>query len=249
MKKVYISPVILSGGSGSRLWPLSREEHPKQFLNLLDSNSLFQNAISRIISMVNNEVKINDTLVVTNEKHRFLVLDQLDKIHLNKKTKILLEPVGLNTAPALTLAALEAGKNGNDPVLVVVPADQTIIDKKSFNQALESAIKVASNNSIVILGIKPNAPNTGYGYIKVENNIGDFGEVNVDNFVEKPNLEKAKEYFRSGDYFWNGGIFVVKASIWLKAINQFRPDIFTATSAAWKKNSADGVFIRPDIEL
>ena len=249
MKKVFISPVILSGGSGSRLWPLSREEHPKQFLNLLDSNSLFQDAISRIITMANNEIKIDDTLVVTNEKHRFLVLDQLDKIHLNKKTKILLEPVGLNTAPALTLAALEAEKKGNDSVLVVVPADQTITDKKSFNQALESAIKVASNNSIVILGIKPNAPNTGYGYIKIENNIGDFGEVNVDNFIEKPNLKKAKEYLRSEDYFWNGGIFVVKASIWLKAINQFRPDIFIATSAAWKKNSIDGEFIRPDTDL
>jgi len=202
MDKAYISPVILSGGSGSRLWPLSREEYPKQFLSFLDSNSLFQDGISRIKTIANNKIEIDDILVVANEKHRFLVLDQLDKIHLNKKTKILLEPIGLNTAPALTLAALEAEKKGNDPVLVVVPADQTITDEKAFNHALESAIKVALNNSIVILGISPNAPNTGYGYIKVDDSIGKFDQVNVDKFIEKPNLEKAKEYLKSGNYFW-----------------------------------------------
>jgi len=249
MDKVYISPVILSGGSGSRLWPLSREEYPKQFLSFLDSNSLFQDGISRIKTIANKKIEIDDILVVANEKHRFLVLDQLDKIHLNKKTKILLEPFGLNTAPALTLAALEAEKKGNDPVLVVVPADQTITDEKAFNQALESAIKVALNNSIVILGISPNAPNTGYGYIKVDESIGKFDQVNVDKFIEKPNLEKAKEYLKSGNYFWNGGIFVVKTSVWLKAIDKFRSDILIATKAAWKKKSIDGEFIRPDAEL
>ena len=249
MDKVYISPVILSGGSGSRLWPLSREEYPKQFLSFLDSNSLFQDGISRIKTIANKKIEIDDILVVANEKHRFLVLDQLDKIHLNKKIKILLEPFGLNTAPALTLAALEAEKKGNDPVLVVVPADQTITDEKAFNQALESAIKVALNNSIVILGISPNAPNTGYGYIKVDESIGKFDQVNVDKFIEKPNLEKAKEYLKSGNYFWNGGIFVVKTSVWLKAIDKFRSDILIATKAAWKKKSIDGEFIRPDAEL
>ena len=160
MKEIHISPVILSGGSGSRLWPLSREEHPKQFLNLSGSKSLFQDAINRIVNINNKAITIDNTIVVTNEKHRFLVLDQLERMSLNK-VKILLEPASLNTAPALTFAALEAKTNSHDPILVVVPADQTISDDKAFTKTLESAIKAATNNSIVILGIKPNTPNTG----------------------------------------------------------------------------------------
>ena len=191
MKKIQISPVILSGGSGSRLWPLSREEYPKQFLNLSGSKSLFQDAIDRIVNINNKAITIDNTIVVTNEKHRFLVLDQLDRMNLDK-VKVLLEPASLNTAPALTLASFEAETNGNDPILVVVPADQTISDNKAFSKTLESAIKAATNNSIVILGIKPNAPNTGYGYIKTTDNIGEFGEFSVERFIEKPNLAKAK---------------------------------------------------------
>ena len=248
MKKIQISPVILSGGSGSRLWPLSREEYPKQFLNLSGSKSLFQDAIDRIVNINNKAITIDNTIVVTNEKHRFLVLDQLDRMNLDK-VKVLLEPASLNTAPALTLASFEAETNGNDPILVVVPADQTISDNKAFSKTLESAIKAATNNSIVILGIKPNAPNTGYGYIKTTDNIGEFGEFSVERFIEKPNLAKAKEYFKAGHYFWNGGIFVVKASIWLKAINQFRSDIYSGTNEAWLKKSVDGEFIRPDSAL
>ena len=248
MKKIQISPVILSGGSGSRLWPLSREEYPKQFLNLSGSKSLFQDAIDRIVNINNKAITIDNTIVVTNEKHRFLVLDQLDRMNLDK-VKVLLEPASLNTAPALTLASFEAETNGNDPILVVVPADQTISDNKAFSKTLESAIKAATNNSIVILGIKPNAPNTGYGYIKTTANIGEFGEFSVERFIEKPNLAKAKEYFKAGHYFWNGGIFVVKASIWLKAINQFRSDIYSGTNEAWLKKSVDGEFIRPDSAL
>ena len=248
MKKIQISPVILSGGSGSRLWPLSREEYPKQFLNLSGSKSLFQDAIDRIVNINNKAITIDNTIVVTNEKHRFLVLDQLDRMNLDK-VKVLLEPASLNTAPALTLASFEAETNGNDPILVVVPADQTISDNKAFSKTLESAIKAATNNSIVILGIKPNAPNTGYGYIKTTDNIGEFGEFSVERFIEKPNLAKAKEYFKAGHYFWNCGIFVVKASIWLKAINQFRSDIYSGTNEAWLKKSVDGEFIRPDSAL
>ena len=248
MKEIHISPVILSGGSGSRLWPLSREEHPKQFLNLSGSKSLFQDAINRIVNINNKAITIDNTIVVTNEKHRFLVLDQLERMSLNK-VKILLEPASLNTAPALTFAALEAKTNSHDPILVVVPADQTISDDKAFTKTLESAIKAATNNSIVILGIKPNTPNTGYGYIKTSDNIGDFGQFSVERFVEKPNLAKAREYFKAGNYFWNGGIFVVKASVWLKAISQFRPDIYSSTNEAWLRKSVDGEFTRPDCKL
>ena len=257
-------PVILCGGSGTRLWPLSRSGFPKQYLVLSGDGSqqtLFQQAIERIHSVASAQVKIGSTLIVTNEEHRFLALDQLRELKnelKNFEATLLLEPSGRNTAPALTLAALYAqehavGTNG-DPILVVTPADQTIKNGPAFTKALQQAVGIANDGAIAILGITPSAPETGYGYIKVQNTqVGSNGEFIVERFVEKPDAATAKKYLEEGSYFWNGGMFVLKASVWLAALKEFRPDILTATQKAWqvkqKDGSGDAVFLRPGKEL
>ena len=259
-----ILPVILCGGSGTRLWPLSRSGFPKQYLVLSGDGSqqtLFQQAIERIHSVASAQVKIGSTLIVTNEENRFLALDQLRELKnelKNFEATLLLEPSGRNTAPALTLAALYAqehavGTNG-DPILVVTPADQTIKNGPAFTKALQQAVGIANDGAIAILGITPSAPETGYGYIKVQDaQAGSNGEFIVERFVEKPDAATAKKYLEEGSYFWNGGMFVLKASVWLAALKEFRPDILTATQKAWqvkqKDGSGDAVFLRPGKEL
>lgn len=241
---IQITPVILCGGSGTRLWPLSRAGFPKQFLVLSGTNSLFQQAVERVNGIACSEMVVGETLVVTNEEHRFLALDQLRELKSVAAT-LLLEPVGRNTAPALTLAALQATANGGDPILVVTPADQTIMDAAAFTAALQNSVRAAAHGAIVILGITPDSPETGYGYIKRECVSGVYGEHGVAQFAEKPDLETAKTYLASGDYAWNSGMFVLKASTWLKALAQFRPDIAAASQQAWAGNSADAPFVRP----
>jgi len=224
-----VLPVILCGGSGTRLWPLSRSGFPKQFLVLSgdDSNqSLFQQAINRIHGVANKNIEIGKTLIVTNEEHRFLALDQLRELKRVDAT-LLLEPLGRNTAPALTLAALYACEQGGDPVLVVTPADQTVVEASAFTAALEKAIAIAQENAIAILGITPKSPETGYGYIKAISTHD--GQYTVERFVEKPDAQTAKTYMEAGGYFWNGGMFVLKASVWLSSMEAFRPDILEAT--------------------
>ena len=247
-KPIQVNPVVLCGGSGSRLWPLSRSGFPKQFLVLSGKTSLFQQAISRVNHLSNLDIKINDSIIVTNEEHRFLVLDQLRELPAISAS-LLLEPFGRNTAPALTLAALQAVKNGGDPVLVVTPADQTVTDIEAFNLSLQSSIQVAASGSFVILGITPENPETGFGYIKHEGNQGANGEYVVVEFAEKPNQKTAEAYLASGLYSWNGGIFVVRASVWLEAIREFRREIFDATKKAFEKHTLDKLFIRPDRTL
>jgi mannose-1-phosphate guanylyltransferase/mannose-6-phosphate isomerase len=242
---IEVTPVVLCGGSGSRLWPLSRVGFPKQFLVLFGTTSLFQKAICRVNDFIAPDIKINSSLIVSNEEHRFLVLDQLRELP-EISASLLLEPVGRNTAPALTLAALQATNNGTDPILVVTPADQTVKDIHAFNLALQNSIRVAASGSIVVLGVTPNKPNTGYGYIKFEGNKGSWGEYNVAKFTEKPDIEKAQAYLASGQYSWNSGIFVVRASVWLDAIKTFRGDIYEATAKAFRLSSLDQQFIRPD---
>ena len=258
----YVVPVILCGGSGTRLWPLSRSSFPKQFLVLTgyDSNqSLFQLAIERAnqvtASVVGEEVTLGKTIVVTNEEHRFLALDQLRELK-NISADLLLEPSGKNTAPALTLAALYAqelgAEEGLDPILVVTPADQTIADNAAFTRALSQSVGIAKTGAIAILGITPSAPETGYGYIKTSNTDFQDGQYIVERFVEKPNSSIAQEYLQVGGYFWNGGMFVLKASVWLSAIQEFRPDIFKTSKAAWAAkvfdDSTGANFVRPEKE-
>jgi mannose-1-phosphate guanylyltransferase/mannose-6-phosphate isomerase len=258
-----VIPVILCGGSGTRLWPLSRSGFPKQFLALSgdqDNKTLFQEAVTRLNQIHTNSVLLGETVIVTNEDYRFLVLDQLREINGVKAT-LLLEPVGRNTAPALTIASLyvkeEISDGMNDPVLVVTPADQTIQDSETFTLALQNCISVvegdASNQTITILGVTPTGPEIGYGYIKRADNKDSFGEYTVHKFVEKPNLDTAIAYLNDGNYFWNSGMFVLRASTWLAALKEFRPDILDATQKAWQQKTidqADGTqFVRPNKEL
>jgi len=255
-----VLPVILCGGSGSRLWPLSRSGFPKQFLALSGSaekTTLFQEAVGRLNQLTCPSITLGNTVIVTNEDHRFLVLDQLREMKSIRAT-LLLEPTGRNTAPALTLAALYASQSGtnkeSDPILVITPADQTIQNTEAFTKALQHCIATVANDTnkktIAILGITPTAPETGYGYIKRSDSKGRFAEYIVEQFAEKPNLETAMAYLEDGNYCWNGGMFVLRASTWLATLQEFRPDILDATQKAWDQKSedqADGTsFVRPD---
>ncbi|MFZ4625689.1 MAG: mannose-1-phosphate guanylyltransferase [Rhodoferax sp.] len=211
--KQSVTPVILCGGSGTRLWPLSRSGYPKQFLVLSSTTSLFQQAVERTNALACDDIEIGQTLVVTNEEHRFLALDQLRELK-NVSATLLLEPVGRNTAPALTMAALQASANGQDPILVVTPADQTVQNSQAFTTSLQQAIRAAASGNIVILGITPDKPEIGYGYIRHSGTAGSHGEYTVAQFAEKPSLETAKTYLQEGDTTWNSGMFVLKATIW-----------------------------------
>ena len=249
-----IFPVILCGGSGTRLWPLSRSGFPKQFLVLAGGDtqqSLFQQAVGRAQAVIRSTHALGSTLIVTNEEHRFLALDQLRELK-NIQSTLLLEPSARNTAPALTLAALCALDQGDDPILLITPADQTIANQPAFEKAMQSALQIAQSGTIAILGITPTAPETGYGYIQAQEGVEGNGMV-VERFVEKPDLAAATQYVSAGDYYWNGGMFVLKASVWLAALKEFRPDILDATTKVWqgktKDVSGDAIFIRPDKDL
>jgi mannose-1-phosphate guanylyltransferase / mannose-6-phosphate isomerase len=250
-----IFPVILCGGSGTRLWPLSRSGFPKQFLVLSgdgSSQSLFQQAVERIHSVRGRNITMGKTLVVTNEDHRFLVLDQLREIDSIDAT-LLLEPVGRNTAPALSMAAFcaEQISKRQDPILVITPADQTIQNQSAFTKVLQDCIRTVEGESqaIAILGITPTAPETGYGYIQRSGEKDQNNAYVVDRFVEKPDSNTAKNYLEDGNYLWNSGMFVLKASTWLAALKEYRSDIFIASEKAWQakaEDSSGGIgFIRP----
>ncbi len=244
---IQVTPVILCGGSGTRLWPLSRTGFPKQFLCLTGNESLFQQAAQRLAGLGDAHIAVADSVIVSGEEHRFLAAEQLREAGIALGAA-LLEPAGRNTAPALTLAALHATEQGQDPVLVVTPADQTVIDTAAFTAAVQQAIAQADKGNIVILGVTPDKPETGYGYIKTDQSGGKAaasGVLTVEAFVEKPQLETAQQYLAEGNYFWNAGMFVLKASVWLAALGKFAPDILKATQAAWQQRSADAQFVRP----
>ena len=247
-KITNITPVILCGGTGSRLWPLSRSSYPKQFITLTDSESLFQKAISRISNFKNPSFNINDPLVVMNEEHRFIALEQLNELNFTS-AKLLLEPVGKNTAPALTIAAMQVIEDQEDSILVVIPADQIIPDSNVFLEALNNSIDAANEEKIVIMGLVPDRAETGYGYIKYNQKKGNFDEFDVIQFVEKPSKDKAKEYFESKDYLWNSGMFVVRANFWLETIKSLRLDIFKETFNAFQGMTKDNNFIRPNKQI
>ena len=239
---IKVTPVILCGGSGTRLWPLSRTGFPKQFLCLTGNESLFQQAAQRLSKLGNTDIQVSPALIVTGEDHRFLAAEQLRETRIELGCAIL-EPVGRNTAPALTLAALAALDCGEDPILVVTPADQTVANPDAFNSAMQKAIIEAATGSIVMLGIKPDRPEIGYGYIKTV--VSNVSTLAVERFVEKPDAATAQTYIDQGGYYWNAGMFVLKASVWLKALDQFRSDILKATQQAWDKRAVDAAFLRP----
>ena len=243
---IQVTPVILCGGSGTRLWPLSRTGFPKQFLCLTGNESLFQQAAQRLSQLGNSDIAVANPIIVMGEDHRFLAAEQLREAGIEMGSA-LLEPVGRNTAPALTLAALAAMERDADPVLVVTPADQTVVNVAALTAAMQQAVAEAANGSIVILGVTPDKPETGYGYIQVAKSLQGKAEAIqlVQRFVEKPDVNTAQTYLNEGGYYWNAGMFVLKASVWLKALGQFRPDILQATQAAWDKRSADNQFVRP----
>jgi mannose-1-phosphate guanylyltransferase/mannose-6-phosphate isomerase len=215
--------------------------------------SLFQQAIERTQSAIEAHASLGSALIVTNEEHRFLLLDQLRELK-DVQATLLLEPSGRNTAPALTLAALCAMEQGDDPILLITPADQTIQNRPAFDVAIQSALAIAQSGAIAILGIPPNSPETGYGYIKArtDEKVQANSSMVVERFVEKPNQETASQYLKEGGYYWNGGMFVLKASVWLTALKEFRPDILEATTKAWQGKTSDAngdaLFIRPDPE-
>lgn len=194
----------------------------------------------RLASLSNADIQVASPFIVTGEDHRFLASEQLREIGV-ELSFALLEPVGRNTAPALTLAALAATEGGADPVLVVTPADQTVVNANAFTTAMQQAVAEAANGTIVILGVAPDKPETGYGYIQTgKSSPGEAEAIQlVQRFVEKPDAETAQTYLNEGGYYWNAGMFVLKASVWLKALEQFRPDILQATQKAWSQRTAD----------
>ena len=241
---ISIQPVIMAGGSGTRLWPLSRAGFPKQFLSLGSDDSLFQQAVARLMGLGSADIAVEAPLIVGNAEHRFLTLEQLREKGV-EPAAVILEPIGRNTAPALTLAALAASEGGADPVLVVSPADQTVTDQAAFDAALQKAVRGAADGAIVILGIMSSSSETVYGYIR---STAAEGLQKVAQFVEKPDAATAARYLAEGGYTWNSGMFVLRASVWLKALEQFRPDILAATRAAWSGRTPDQRFIRPTRE-
>lgn len=236
---MLIQPVVLSGGSGTRLWPLSREKYPKQLLPLVGEDSLLQATVRRVEGLAG--ASLAAPMVVCNEEYRFVIAEQLRL--MGKPGLAVLEPVGRNTAPALTLAALAASREQADPVLLVMPADHVILDTAAFQAAVRQGAELAQDGAVVTFGISPDTPETGYGYIQAGADFAGSARL-IARFVEKPDLATAQAYLAEGSYLWNSGIFMMRASSWLAAIGQCRADILAACQAAWAKGSTDGEFLR-----
>lgn len=232
-----LQPVLLSGGSGTRLWPLSREAYPKQFLPLASERTMVQDTWLRVAPLAATR-----PIVVANEEHRFLVAEQLRQVGA-LAPHILLEPVGRNTAPAIAAAALQAMAEGADPILLVLPSDHVVRDAEGFRRAVEAAMPAAGDGALVTFGIVPDAPETGFGYIHAESGEG---LRKVSRFVEKPDAATAQSYLDDGGYYWNSGMFLFRASRYLEELERFRPDIVAAVRAAFTEARQDGDFVRLD---
>jgi len=232
-----LQPVLLSGGSGTRLWPLSREAYPKQFLPLVGDDTMVQATWRRVAPLASAA-----PIIVANEEHRFLVAEQLRQIGAPVPA-ILLEPVGRNTAPAIAAAALQALAGGQDPLLLVLPSDHVVRDPDAFRRAVMEVAAVAEAGALVTFGIMPDAPETGFGYIQSEKGSG---AQKVVRFVEKPDEATAQSYLDAGGYYWNSGMFLFRASRYLEELRKFRPDIVDAVTLAFDSAQRDGDFIRLD---
>ncbi len=231
-----ITPVILSGGSGTRLWPLSRKLYPKQFISFFNKNSLFQNTVLRLPKDIENPI------VVCNEEHKFIAAEQLRQIN-KRYSSIILEPVAKNTAPAIALAAMKAKK---DTLLLILPSDHVIEDFELFNEIVFNASILAENGKLITFGIIPTKAHTGYGYIKGGDNI--INSKVVEKFIEKPSKSAAQKYFESKEYFWNSGIFLFNSTRYLEELNKFRPDIYKACKNSIEKTNTDLGFVRVNNE-
>jgi len=232
-----IQPVILSGGSGPRLWPLSREAYPKQFLPLAGELTMLQATWQRVAPLA-----ARGPLVIANEEHRFVAAEQLQQVG-TEPAAIILEPVGRNTAPAIAVAALEATRDGADALLLVLPSDHVITDEAAFRNAVQAAASAAEAGKLVTFGIVPTGPETGYGYIKAADGQGVRA---VERFVEKPDLETATGYVSSGQYYWNSGMFLFKASRYLQELERFQPEMLARSRQAWQQARRDADFTRLD---
>ncbi|MFZ6722090.1 mannose-1-phosphate guanylyltransferase/mannose-6-phosphate isomerase [Undibacterium sp. Ji49W] len=244
---MLLQPVILSGGSGTRLWPLSREKHPKQLLALIGEETMLQATATRVRDFGGSIGVAQRMIVVCNEEYRFITAEQLRVAGFNDCT-LLLEPAGRNTAPALTLAAFSAVASDSDAVLLVMPADHVINDKPGFHQAIQNGLQQALDGAMVTFGIVPDRPETGYGYIQTGDLMADTQVRALQAFVEKPVLEVAQQYLEGGRHLWNSGIFMMRASTWLKAIQHFNPAMYDACQASMQKASLDCDFVRVDKE-
>lgn len=237
-----ITPIILSGGSGTRLWPISRNLNPKQFLDFFGKNSLFQKTTLRS----KNPTNFHNPIIVCNNEHRFLAAEELQKINIEPQT-IILEPSGRNTAPAVAIAAFNviSNKNKEDDLILVMPSDHIIQDEKGFISAVKKAALAAQDNYLVTFGIVPNKAETGYGYIKKDKKLNGFKEIfAVEKFIEKPEKKLAEKFLKDGGYFWNSGIFMFKASTYLKILKDLQPEIFNNCQKSYKNSSKDLDFIR-----
>jgi mannose-1-phosphate guanylyltransferase len=240
-EEIVITPVIIAGGSGTRLWPLSRALQPKQFLNLLGDATMLQQTLLRL-----TDIEHESPITICNEEHRFLVAEQLREI--DQLGQIILEPIGRNTAPAIALAAYAALQNkpDNDPLLLVLPADHLIRNEAGLSEAVSNAIPLAMDGKLVTFGVKPLSPHTGYGYIKKGSAIGDGFA--IDQFVEKPDMETARIYVSDESYLWNSGMFLFKASVYLEELVQHSSEINAVCKQAMSNSVSDLDFLRIELE-
>lgn len=236
-----IIPVILSGGSGTRLWPLSRALRPKQLLSMVSNYTMIQDTVTRLTGITD----LADPVIVCNEEHRFTIAEQMREMDINPSA-IILEPFGRNTAPAVAISAIQSQKIDKDPVLLVLPADHVIGNNKAFHLAVDAGYQAALDNQLVTFGIVPKTPETGYGYIKSGNKQTTDNIFKVEKFVEKPDAETARAYLEEGGYYWNSGMFMFKASTYLQELEKYNQKMYSCSKQSLESAKIDMDFIRLD---